>query len=259
MNNNWEFDQRLYQELNAAREETVREIVTALKDEMELKTAVDVGCGLGHFTNFLGSLGFRAVGVDARKENVEEARRRYPNVQFEVRNAEDPELLGLGTFDLVLCFGLLYHLENPFRVIRTLGSMTGKLALLEGICYPSDEPVMVLIDEDRLEDQGVNYVAYYPSEACLFKMLYSSGFLACFHPAKMPRHSFYQPAGNSFRYRTIIAASKTQTTSSVLAIRPQTPSDLRSWRLKPMRALGPRTDRAVRALSKYLERRDEAK
>ena len=258
LNANWAFDQKLYQELNSAREETVREIVTSVKDSLGLETAVDVGCGVGHFTNFLSSLRLRAVGVDARQENVEEARRRYPNLQFEVKDAEDPELLGLGTFDLVFCFGLLYHLENPFRMLRILSSMTRKLALLEGICYPSDEPVMVLIDEDHLGDQGVNYVAYYPSEACLFKMLHCSGFSECFHPSRMPRHFFYQPGGNTFRYRTIIAASKTQVSSSVLTLQPQTASDLRSWRLKPMRALGPRTDRVVRLLKKYLEPRDQA-
>ena len=45
----------------------------------------------------------------------------------------------LGEFDLVLCFGLLYHLENPMRTIRHLRALTGQGLLLEsmslrGIC-----------------------------------------------------------------------------------------------------------------------------
>ena len=41
---------------------------------------------------------------------------------------EDPA--SLGTFDLTLCFGLLYHLENPMRT-AALHALTGEMLLLE--------------------------------------------------------------------------------------------------------------------------------
>jgi hypothetical protein len=38
---------------------------------------------------------------------------------------------GLGEFDVVLCFGFLYHMENPFNVLKRLRNVTGGLLLLE--------------------------------------------------------------------------------------------------------------------------------
>lgn len=253
MKSEWAFDRSEYHALNAPRENVVREIVAGLKHTLELKTAIDVGCGVGHFSSFLQSLGLKVLGVDARQENIDEARRRFPGISFEVINAEEPRLRQLGTFDLVLCFGLLYHLENPFQAIRQLSALSAKISLLEGICYPSPEPVMVLIDEDELGDQGVHYIAFYPSEACLLKMLYRSGFSSCFFPREMPLHPYYQPGKNKFRHRTMIAASKVPVSLGLLIPQPETKSDLRSWNLKPMYALGARTDRMFQLVQRLLD------
>src|SRR5262245_54606566 len=85
-----------------------------------LGTALDVGCGVGYFSRSLSDLGFEVVALDGRPENIAEAQRRYPKVKFAILNLEDPAVQELGSFDLVLCFGLLYHLENPFLAIRNL-------------------------------------------------------------------------------------------------------------------------------------------
>ena len=43
---------------------------------------------------------------------------------------------GLNPFDVVLCFGLLYHMENPFNVLKRLRNVTGRLLLLETHAAP---------------------------------------------------------------------------------------------------------------------------
>jgi SAM-dependent methyltransferase len=244
----WPFDQRLYQELNAARERVVQRVLGDLKQRLQLKTAIDIGCGLGHFSHFLHSLGFEVLGIDAREDNIEEARRRYPELAFQVVNAEDMAMSKLGTFDLVLCLGLLYHLENPFRVIRQLSGMTAKLTMIEGVCYPSSVPAMVLLDENNLGDQGVNHLAFYPSESCLLKMLYRSGFDKCFFPNPMPAHRFYEKNKNGCRYRTMVVAAMMQMDSSYLSPEAEPQTDLTPWNLKPLRALGRRFDRVYTIL-----------
>jgi hypothetical protein len=80
-------------------------------------------------------------------------------------------ILQLGWFDLVLCFGLLYHLENPLRAIRHLRGLTEKCLLLESMCLPEEKPSMLLREEPRQEDQSLTDVACYPSEGSLVKML----------------------------------------------------------------------------------------
>jgi SAM-dependent methyltransferase len=243
LKSNWSFDADLYQQLNTAREQVLRPVLAELKDKLTLKTSVDVGCGVGHFSNLLHSLGFEVLGVDAREENVVEARQRYPHLEFRVMNAEDPGMEKLGPFDIGLCLGLLYHLENPFRAIRALGTITSRIAFVEGVCYPSDEPVMALLNENKLGDQGVNYLAFYPSEASLLKMLYNSTFTDCFHPQPMPAHPFYQLNKNGFRYRTMMVASKMPLTSGLLEPVREPETELTPWNMKPLRALGLRADR----------------
>ena len=245
MKTEWAFDQQIYKELNFARATVVRDLVPKLRAVMPLATAVDVGCGVGYFSEVLHSLGLNVMGLDAREQNVMEARRRYPHLRFETMNAEDPRLHEFGQFDLVFCFGLLYHLENPFQAIRNLSAMAAHIALLEGVCYPSKESMMALIDEDDLNDQGVKNIAFYPSEACLLKMLYSSGFSSCFLPRIMPSHPFYNPTADSLRYRTLLAASKHPVQLDSLILQPVPVSSLRAWHLVPMRTVGARASKLL--------------
>jgi len=62
---------------------------------------------------------------------VTEARRRFPHIPFEQADVEERAILELGKFDLVLCFGLLYHLENPLLAIRNLRGLTEKCLLVK--------------------------------------------------------------------------------------------------------------------------------
>jgi tRNA (mo5U34)-methyltransferase len=123
------FDRKEYRALIEAREQTLRQIVKRLKPALGLSNAVDVGCGVGFFSQTLAECGLQVCGFDARAENVTEARRRFPGIPFEQANIEDREIPRLGQFDLVLCFGLLYHLENPLQAIRNLRAITEKCLL----------------------------------------------------------------------------------------------------------------------------------
>jgi SAM-dependent methyltransferase len=223
------FDLPHYGKLERARGDVVSRLLTELKPRLNLQTAVDVGCGLGYFSGFLKSIGFDVTAVDGRQENVEEAQRRNPSVRVVHNNAEDPDLKTLGTFDLVFCFGLLYHLENPLRTIRNLQAMTRRLLLVESVIFPGEEPVMALIDEEIHEDQGLNHIAFYPTEACLVKMLYRSGFSSVFRPVQEPQHSHYHFDDRSRRVRTILAATHEPLSSRHLTKVAETSSPIRPW------------------------------
>jgi SAM-dependent methyltransferase len=97
-------------------------------------------------------------------------------VDFRVADVEDPSLAALGTFDLVVCFGLLYHLENPLRALRNIHALTGKLMLLESISVEGENPFLFLLDEPAGADQSLRAVSCYPSEGAIIKMAYRAGF-----------------------------------------------------------------------------------
>ena len=223
------FDQQRYEILNRARAEVVSRLLAELTVSLGIKTAVDVGCGLGYFSGFLKSLGLDVTAVDGRMQNVEEAQRRNPDIRFFRFDAEDPAIRSLGKFDLVFCFGLLYHLENPFLAIRNLHAMTGKLLLGEGVIFPGDTPTMGLVDEFALDDQGLNHIAFYPTEACLQKMSYCAGFRFLYRLTTLPAHVDYHRRGSTPKVRTMLAASHQLITCPQLEVAPQPSMPIQPW------------------------------
>ncbi len=223
------FDQKLYESLNSSRAEVVKRLLSELKEKLGLRTAIDIGCGVGYFAGLLRNLGFEITAVDGRQENVEEARRRFPQVRFETCDAEDPGLRQLGTFDLVFCFGLLYHLQNPLLTIRHLHVMTRQLLLVEAVIFPGETPIMGLVDEGLTEDQGLSHFAFYPTEACLVKMLYRAGFAFVYRFKKMPDHPDYRAGLGWRKVRTLLAASHADLHSALLTPVPEPNMAIRPW------------------------------
>ena len=244
------FDQHHYELLNRARGDVVIRLLTELKAPLSLHTAVDVGCGLGYFSGLLQSHGLDVVGVDGRQQNVEEARRRNPGIRFHKYNAEDQSLTELGKFDLVFCFGLLYHLENPFIAIRNLQRITGRILLIENVIFPGEDPIMGLIDETKHEDQGLGYVAFYPSEACLIKMLYRVGLPCVYRLTQQPDHPEYHQNPGSRRIRTMLVASTDALDSRQLSIAREPSSNVRPWDSKS----GVASENVIKKLQRFAEK-----
>ena len=201
------FDTRHYLDLIRARGATMRRVVSALKPGLGLRNALDAGCGVGFFSQTLSEMGLETRGFDGRIENVVEARKRFPKIAFEHGDIESPEIAALGTFDLVLCFGLLYHLESPMRAIRHLRALTGKGLLIESMCAPGDDARMLLREEPSQHDQSLTDIAFYPSEACLAKMLFRAGFTNVYRVEQLPGHDDFRETQDHARRRTMLFAS----------------------------------------------------
>jgi SAM-dependent methyltransferase len=214
----WLFDRKWTRDFTRVRQRFVAEFLGNVHPQINSGSALDVGSGVGDFSKFLSDLGFRVEAVDGRVENVAESKRRYPEITHHTANVEDLPAAEMGTFDLVLCFGLLYHVENPFRAIRNLYSVTGKILLIETMRIPGSETAMQLLDEGQAEDQGLNYVAFYPSESCLIKMLYRAGFPFVYGFERLPADELYTASLWRKRLRTMLVASKVSLTAPNLVL-----------------------------------------
>jgi FkbM family methyltransferase len=201
------FDQDHYIKLIQARGAFIRSIVPRLTKVLDLSTALDAGCGVGFFADLLHDCGLSVTAFDGRLHNVEEARARYPHLSFEHCDIQDPSIVRLGAFDFVLCFGLLYHLENPFLAIRHLRTLTRSGLLLESMCLTDDRPILELREEPSLDDQSLTDVALYPSETCFVKMLYLAGFPYVYKADPLPDHEQFQETPAYSRRRTVLFAS----------------------------------------------------
>jgi FkbM family methyltransferase len=200
------FDQQHYLELIQARSETIRLLLPQLKEALNLSSALDVGCGLGFFSQLLRECGLGVRGFDGRPENIDEAQRRYPEISFEVGDVQSASIPKIGVFDFVLCFGLLYHLENSMSAVRNLRALTRHVLMLESMCLPQSEPWMLLRNEPSDGDQSLTDVAFYPSEGCIVKMLYRGGFSAVYRLKILPDHDEFRETSRFVRRRTVLLA-----------------------------------------------------
>lgn len=201
------FDRPRQAELRDASIEFLRSVISPWKSQLGLHTALDLGCGVGHYSAALREIGFEVTAADARAQNVEEARSRHPEIDFRIVDAEDPSISQLGKFDLVVCFGLLYHLENPLRAMRNLSGLTDKVLLLGSIVVAEDDPFLLLLDEPAGEDQSLRAVSCYPSEGAIIKMAYRAGFPHVYRFRELPNHEDFRAGVGRARARTMIAAS----------------------------------------------------
>ena len=108
------------------------------------RSALDIACHQGYFSVQLARRGFAQVtAVDARADHVADVElitsaigeSRVRAQQCDV-HALSTEAVG-GPFDLVLCFGLLYHLENPIGALRRAREMCSGLCVVETQVVPN--------------------------------------------------------------------------------------------------------------------------
>lgn len=163
-------------------------------------SAIDIACHQGWFSLQLARAGFgRVDAIDARAEHVADTQllaRVYEQTTINPRqrdvfalNAQDD-----GMHDLVVMFGLLYHLENPVGALRAARALTRKACVIETQVVPhlggmvdwgSYEYVRPLkgcfgiideIEEVHAPEASVTGVCLAPSTEGLLWLLHAVGF-----------------------------------------------------------------------------------
>jgi SAM-dependent methyltransferase len=167
------------------------------------KSVLDVGSGPGHLAQFFVEQGCPVMSTDARAENIEYLRRLYPGHSASVLDVERDAVEPLGRFDVVFCYGLLYHLENPAAAIRKLVAACDELFLLETMICDSRAAVLRLEDEYLSLNQALQGLAHRPSPAWVAMMFDRAGMHHVYLAANPPRHPDYQ-----FEWRDDLATAR---------------------------------------------------
>jgi len=113
-----------------------------LGPERDGLTALDLASHQGWFALKMAQSGFgRVLGVDAREAHVEDSRLikgiyGLDTLSFEQGDVHALDPATLGTFDVVLMLGLLYHLENPVGALRVCRSLCRRLCVIETQIVP---------------------------------------------------------------------------------------------------------------------------
>jgi 2-polyprenyl-3-methyl-5-hydroxy-6-metoxy-1,4-benzoquinol methylase len=93
---------------------------------IEANTILDIGCHGGTFTNILYQKfkNSKINGIDISKQAILFARKTYPNIKFQVSRAENLPFKE-NSFDLITCFEVLEHIENPQTIMDEITRVLG--------------------------------------------------------------------------------------------------------------------------------------
>ncbi len=134
-------------------------------EEMSKLTIADIGCYDGWLLEQLADLPFRRmVGIEPRGRNLEKGNKvRWileisSRVEYQVGSIES---LGQETFDVVICTGLLHHVESVGDALRKLRSICRCKLILETMCLSSNHITADFVRD--LEPKDVVYFGKVPT------------------------------------------------------------------------------------------------
>lgn len=124
---------------------------------------LDLGCNAGFWSlHAVESKCSFVLGIDGRKMHIDEA-----NFIFEAKkidtskyrfingNVLKMDLSDFGSFEVVFCLGLLYHVNNPIFLLETISSINTDLLIIDTTIYKrtsdNKDPVF-LLQRENLDD-----------------------------------------------------------------------------------------------------------
>lgn len=138
--------------INTARQEHL----ASLGLDLQNRTVLEVGAGIGLHTTFFLERGCDVTITDGAPENMAEIRRRHPGVKNRILDLENPTATdSMSMFDIIYCYGLLYHMSRPENVLQQLAKICREKILLELICDPSPENKLSLVTDGPGLDQSI--------------------------------------------------------------------------------------------------------
>ena len=116
------------------------------------------------------------------------------------------DVAALGTFEVVLFLGVIYHLEEPLRALRRLRQVTKSLAVIESeaVLLPgqASRPLWQFVDATELNDDPSNW--WVPTAEGLRAMCLAAGFPKAEIVSGPPE--YLRQSGQAANYRAVVHA-----------------------------------------------------
>jgi SAM-dependent methyltransferase len=155
-------------EINQARQAHL----ASLGLDLDGKKVLEVGAGIGLHTPFFLKRGCDVTATDGRPQNVAEIARRLPGVRTALVDLEtEGSLQRLGRFDVIYCYGLLYHLANPQGALTQLAGVCDGLLLVETAVSAGNHDELLLVQDPEHFNQAVSGVGCRPTRLWVLNKL----------------------------------------------------------------------------------------
>jgi hypothetical protein len=188
------------------------------------KTVLELGAGIGDHSSYYLDRGCKLTMTEARAENLQVLRKRYPQEKVISLNMEDPKPVNVSRFDVVHCYGLLYHLQDAAAALSFIGAnCDGSLFLETCVSFGSGKS-MNPVDEDRQDfTQSISGRGCRPTRPWLFSEL-QKHFPHVYCPKTQPNHEEFpldwngeKPPSLFGNVRSVFVASRSPIASDILS------------------------------------------
>jgi len=98
-------------------------VQTLIPNGMESKKVLDIGCGIGVYSRFLGMKGANVTAIDISPKMIEVAKKNCFDIDVDFVNVSFQDYESSHKFDLIIggfMLGYFYDLKNDFRKINSL-------------------------------------------------------------------------------------------------------------------------------------------
>jgi tRNA (mo5U34)-methyltransferase len=145
------------------------------------KRVLDIGAWDGWFSFEMEKRGAKVLALDSAEHTRFKVARELlgSKVDYQIGDICRISPRDIGRFDIVLFFGVLYHLKHPLLALETVCDLTTDMAFVES--YVADNgtnlgaaPVMEFYETTELRGQFDNWVG--PNTSCLLAFCRTAGF-----------------------------------------------------------------------------------
>jgi tRNA (mo5U34)-methyltransferase len=150
-------------------------------EDLTGKRVLDIGAWDGWFTFEMERRGAQVVAVDSHKHKNFDIAKELLGSKAEHHVADICKLTPaeIGTFDIVLFFGVLYHTKHPLLALENVCNLATDMAFIESHVSdngedPNAPPVMEFYETTELGGQFDNWVG--PNTSCLLAFCRTAGF-----------------------------------------------------------------------------------
>ena len=164
------------------------EHLASLRISVAGMSVLEVGAGIGDHSHYYIDRGCKVTITEARSQNLHYLRKRYPDCDVQFLDMERPSHLNGSPFDVVHCYGLLYHLSNPEEALAFLSRNTARLLFLETcISFGASEGINATPEDESSPTQAHSGTGCRPTRPWLFKQLQKL-FEHVYLPKTQPNH-----------------------------------------------------------------------
>lgn len=151
-------------------------------------SVLEVGAGIGDHTSFFLDRGCQVVSTEGRPDNFDVLYQRYPGLEVRLLDLDNPEPDWQQDFDIVYCYGLLYHLHQPETAIEFMSKHCQRLLLLETVVSAGEGEAINLCSEPaNSPTQSISGIGCRPTRAWVYQQL-KQRFEYVYMPITQPNH-----------------------------------------------------------------------